>query len=53
MGFQVVGTLGAVGLKLGRWVDVVLMQRSLGAGDRDCTFEPQFLRAKAPHPPIP
>ncbi len=34
MGFKLVGTLGSVGLKLGRWVDVVLMQRSLGAGDR-------------------
>jgi len=34
MGFRLVGTLGAVGLKLGRWVDVVLMQRALGVGDR-------------------
>ena len=49
MGFQLVGTLGAVGLKLGRWVDVVLMQRSLGKGDRDGILEPQFLRAKAPY----
>lgn len=33
-GFRHVGTYGAVGLKLGRWVDVVLMQRSLGVGDQ-------------------
>jgi L-amino acid N-acyltransferase YncA len=33
-GFQLVGTLGSVGLKLGRWVDVVLMQRPLGVGDQ-------------------
>jgi L-amino acid N-acyltransferase YncA len=29
-----VGTLGSAGLKLGRWVDVVLMQRPLGVGDQ-------------------
>jgi phosphinothricin acetyltransferase len=29
-GFRMVGTLGAVGFKLGRWVDTVLMQRPLG-----------------------
>lgn len=33
MGFQVTGTLNAVGFKFGRWVDSVLMQRPLGAGD--------------------
>ena len=27
------GLLRAVGLKFGRWLDVVTMQRSLGAGD--------------------
>ncbi len=32
MGFQPIGTLHAVGFKLGRWVDAVLMQRSLGDG---------------------
>lgn len=35
MGFRPVGTLDGVGFKLGRWVDVVLMQRPLGAGDRN------------------
>jgi phosphinothricin acetyltransferase len=33
-GFRRIGTLGAVGFKLGRWVDSVLMQRALGEGDR-------------------
>ena len=33
LGFTRSGVLRAVGLKFGRWLDVVLMQRSLGAGD--------------------
>jgi L-amino acid N-acyltransferase YncA len=33
LGFLRVGTLRSVGYKLGRWVDSVLMQRPLGAGD--------------------
>jgi phosphinothricin acetyltransferase len=33
-GFEPVGTFRAVGYKLGRWVDTVLMQRALGDGDR-------------------
>lgn len=33
LGFQRVGLLPSVGFKLGRWVDSVLMQRALGAGD--------------------
>lgn len=33
LGFEVVGTLKAVGFKHGRWLDTTLMQRSLGAGD--------------------
>lgn len=32
-GFRAAGTFVSVGFKLGRWVDTVLMQRSLGAGD--------------------
>jgi len=32
-GFEHVGTLRAIGFKFGRWVDSVLMQRALGAGD--------------------
>jgi phosphinothricin acetyltransferase len=31
-GFQMVGTFAAVGFKFGRWLDTVLMQRTLGAG---------------------
>lgn len=32
LGFDHVGTMRAVGFKLGRWVDTVFMQRALGAG---------------------
>jgi len=31
-GFQMVGTFAAVGFKFGRWLDTVMMQRSLGDG---------------------
>jgi phosphinothricin acetyltransferase len=34
LGFRQVGVLKAAGLKFGRWVDVVFMQRALGDGDR-------------------
>lgn len=33
-GFRLVGTLQAVGYKFGRWLDSVLMQLALGAGDQ-------------------
>lgn len=33
LGFRRVGTFNSVGFKLGKWVDTVLMQRSLGLGD--------------------
>jgi L-amino acid N-acyltransferase YncA len=33
MGFQQAGIYKSVGLKFGRWLDVVLMQKTLGAGD--------------------
>jgi L-amino acid N-acyltransferase YncA len=32
LGFAEIGVLPAVGFKFGRWVDIVLMQRALGAG---------------------
>ena len=32
LGFEEIGTLKAVGFKLGQWVDTVYMQRALGAG---------------------
>jgi L-amino acid N-acyltransferase YncA len=35
LGFQHAGTLRAAGLKFGRWLDVVQMQRPLGLGDSD------------------
>jgi phosphinothricin acetyltransferase len=35
LGFRTVGTLHAVGIKFGRWVDAVYMQRALGRGDLD------------------
>ena len=35
LGFHHVGTLRATGLKFGRWLDTVYMQRALGAGDSD------------------
>jgi L-amino acid N-acyltransferase YncA len=35
LGFHHVGTLKAVGLKFGRWLDTVYMQRPLGPGDAD------------------
>ena len=33
LGFELTGTLKAVGFKHGRWLDTTLMQRKLGAGD--------------------
>jgi L-amino acid N-acyltransferase YncA len=35
LGFHMIGTLRAVGVKFGQWVDVVSMQRPLGRGDAD------------------
>lgn len=32
LGFEMTGTFKAIGLKFGRWVDTVLMQRELGPG---------------------
>lgn len=34
LGFRRAGVLKSAGLKFGRWLDVVYMQRPLGAGDR-------------------
>lgn len=33
LGFQLTGVLRSVGFKHGRWLDTVMMQRTLGAGD--------------------
>jgi L-amino acid N-acyltransferase YncA len=35
LGFHMVGTMKAVGVKFGRWLDVVTMQRPLGRGGSD------------------
>jgi len=35
LGFQMVGTMRSIGVKFGRWLDVVTMQRPLGRGDAD------------------
>jgi L-amino acid N-acyltransferase YncA len=34
LGFRMIGTFPSVGFKFGRWLDSVLMQKELGAGDR-------------------
>jgi phosphinothricin acetyltransferase len=34
LGFARIGVLSAVGFKFGSWVDIVLMQRALGLGER-------------------
>jgi len=34
LGFRKIGVLKAVGMKFGRWADVVQMQKSLGEGER-------------------
>ena len=47
MGFQPIGTLNAVGFKLGQWVDTVLMQRPLGAGSTSLPAKDE-----APPPPV-
>jgi len=33
LGFHMIGTMKSVGVKFGRWLDVVSMQRPLGRGD--------------------
>lgn len=35
LGFRQAGILKAAGIKFGRWLDVVFMQRAVGAGDND------------------
>ena len=45
LGFELTGTLKAVGFKHGRWLDTTLMQRTLGPGDsklpEDVTRSPE------------
>lgn len=35
-GFSHVGTLSSMGWKFGRWLDIVMMDKTLGEGDRSC-----------------
>src|SRR5689334_17085776 len=35
LGFRQIGVMRSAGVKFGRWLDVVFMQRAIGAGDRD------------------
>jgi phosphinothricin acetyltransferase len=54
LGFAAVGTFTSVGFKLGRWVDTVLMQRPLGAGDRSPPPRgPQLQDLRAARRPAP
>ncbi len=34
LGFRMIGTFPSIGFKFGRWLDTILMQKELGAGDR-------------------
>ena len=40
LGFEHTGVLKSAGWKFGRWLDVILMQRSLGRGDATVPVEP-------------
>lgn len=40
LGFQHVGTVRSCGWKFGRWLDIVLMERALGAGDTTSPEDP-------------
>jgi phosphinothricin acetyltransferase len=39
LGFRQAGVLRSAGVKFGRWVDLVFMQRGIGAADRDVPHE--------------
>jgi L-amino acid N-acyltransferase YncA len=41
LGFDLIGTHPAVGLKFGRWLDTVMMQRALGEGGATVPATPQ------------
>jgi L-amino acid N-acyltransferase YncA len=40
LGFELIGTLKAVGFEHGRWIDTALMQRTLGAGSTALPDDP-------------
>ena len=41
LGFAQIGILPAVGFKFGRWIDIVMMQRALGAGAASLPQDPE------------
>jgi L-amino acid N-acyltransferase YncA len=47
LGFHRVGILRAVGMKFGRWLDAVYMQRALGEGDSSVPPEADAITAKS------
>ena len=46
LGFAHAGNIQSVGLKFDRWVDSVIMQRALGAGDGDIPKESPARRSE-------
>src|SRR5215831_417981 len=49
LGFTQAGVLRAVGFKFGRWVDIVLMQRALGPGQRSASAEISSITGEKDH----
>jgi len=49
LGFTRAGVLRAVGFKFGRWVDIVLMQRTLGPGQRSAPAEISSITGEEDH----
>jgi len=49
LGFTRAGVLRAVGFKFGRWVDIVLMQRALGPGQRSASAEISSITGEEDH----
>ena len=49
LGFRRVGNLRAVGFKIGRWVDSVLMQRALAAGDQSADTVNEAVQGREDH----
>ncbi len=53
LGFERVGLMPAIGFKFGRWIDVVTMQRALGAGSRRPFLSARRARSSIPEGPRP
>jgi phosphinothricin acetyltransferase len=52
LGFEHIGMQRAVGFKFGRWLDVVIMQRSLGAGASDLPRENPLRPLRSGYGPV-